>query len=163
MYVCVRKHTFFSIGNQFKICFATETDNYEKVEDLFKKNIIAKGLNVKLQFGGKQRIELFTTSDDFSLDDAINLMKELAENNQLESTKNLKGEIKKLKYKQDNDILIEKEKTKQEEEKTKQEIEKTKQEETKYKAEQEKEKTKQLELQLKILEAQKIKCITKKK
>ena len=106
------KKTF---GEQFKMYFAIETDNCKKVEELFKQSIISMGLHEKLQFCGNQRAKLFTTNDDFSLDDAVELMKKTTKNTPLKSLKDRDDIIEKLQYKQENDILIEKEKTKQEE------------------------------------------------
>jgi hypothetical protein len=102
------KKTF---GEQFKMIFVLETDNNRKVEKLFKKAIKSKGLDLKLNFNGKPRNELFATNDDFSLDDAISLMKKLVLLNPTKSHKEKDSIIEKLKQK--NDDCKEKEKTKQ--------------------------------------------------
>lgn len=112
-------------GNQFKIVFIHETDNKEKIENLFKMNIVSKKLNVNLKFKEKYRRELFLTSNSFTLDDAKKLMSNLIEDNPLESIKQKNNKIEDLEYQlKDHENLlteiIEKEKTKQEKEKTKQ-------------------------------------------
>jgi hypothetical protein len=106
-----------TFGNQFKIVCVIHTDNNKEVEEIFKQTIKAKGLDRKISFNGKERTELFVTSENFTMDNAIDLMKTISEKNQLPIVKEKEHKIKELEYKFENDkeILIEKEHTKQKE------------------------------------------------
>jgi hypothetical protein len=130
-------------GEQFKIIFVVQSDNNIVIEELFKKTIKSKKINIKINFSGKNRDELFTTTDDFTINDAKELMKKIVHTHPLKILKEKDEKIKELESKNDNEIIIEKEKTKQKE------LEKEKCIEI------EKEKTKQLELQFKILKLKK--------
>jgi prophage antirepressor-like protein len=151
------KRTF---GEQIKMLAIIPTDNNDEVETIFKKTIRAKGLDVKLEFNGKDRDELFVTNNNFTMEKAMELMQIIAEKNPLKSIKEKDERIKELQFQQDNEkyVLVAKERTKQVEireiEQTKQEGEKTKQMELELKKQEEihkieEEKTKQMELELK--------------
>jgi prophage antirepressor-like protein len=156
------KRTF---GEQIKMLAIIPTDNNDEVETIFKKTIRAKGLDVKLEFNGKDRDELFVTNNNFTMEKAMELMQIIAEKNPLKSIKEKDEKIKELQFQQDNEkyVLVAKERTKQVEireiEQTKQEQlkleqEKEKTEQEKEKTEQEKEKTKQIELKIQLLQMQ---------
>lgn len=106
-----------TFGNQFKIVCIIHTDNSKEVEDMLKQIIKAKRLDRKINFNGKDRIELCVTSENFTLDNIIDLLKSIAEKNQLPALKEKEHKIKELEHKieNDKDILIEKEHTKQKE------------------------------------------------
>jgi prophage antirepressor-like protein len=106
-----------TFGNQFKIVCIIHTDNNKEVEEIFKQTIKAKGLDRKISFNVKERTELFVTSENFTMDNAIDLMKSISEKNQLPIVKEKEHKIKELEYKFENDkeIVIEKEHTKQKE------------------------------------------------
>jgi prophage antirepressor-like protein len=142
------KKTF---GEQIKMLAIIPTDNNDEVETIFKKTIRAKGLDVKLEFNGKDRDELFVTNNNFTMEKAMELMQIIAEKNPLKSIKEKDEKIKELQFHQDNEkyVLVAKERTKQVEIR---EIEQTKQE--KLKLEQEKEKTRQIELKIQLLQMQ---------
>jgi hypothetical protein len=118
-------------GQQFKMVFIAETDNNAVVEKEFKKMIKLKNINVKLNFKGKEKTELFLTTKDFSIQNAIDYMKQLVKNHPLESVKIRDDKIKDLESKVENDkyIVVAKEKTKQTELHLEKEKEKTKREE----------------------------------
>jgi prophage antirepressor-like protein len=159
-----------TFGEQFKMIFIAETDNNEIVEENFKKAIVLKKLNRKLEFDGKMRTELFVTTTNFTPNDAKNLMMSLIEQYPLESNRIKDEKIKELENKFDNDkeIIIantetEKERLRleQEKERTRQieMIEITKRIETDKKLEMEKERTRQIELQIILAEKQQNKQI----
>ena len=124
------KKTF---GSQFKIVHVEHTDNNIIVEDMFKKTIQSKNLNIELEFNGKNQKELFLTSDTFTIDDAIQCMHNIANNNQIKAVKDRDNKIKELTYQNEKELLIEKEKTKQLEIQLEIEREKTKQMELRQK------------------------------
>ena len=147
------KKTF---GSQFKIVHVEHTDNNIIVEDMFKKTIQTKNLNIELEFNGKNQKELFLTSDTFTIDDAIQCMHNIANNNQIKAVKDRDDKIKELTYQNDKYIIVEKEKTEQEKERTKQAeyefkkvevAEKENTERERIKLEIEREKTKRMELE----------------
>lgn len=111
------KKTF---GDQFKIICVIHTDNNTVIEKIFKQLIKSKGNSIDLQFNGKTQKELFTTTQMFTINDAINELEKIAESNPLKAIKDRDDKIKELSYKYESNIGIEKEKTKQAEEKTKQ-------------------------------------------
>jgi hypothetical protein len=104
-------------GEQIKVVIIVHTDNNDIVEKLFEQVIKTKELNRKLKFNGKDRDELFITTNKFTLNDAINTMNLITENNPLPGIKERDHKIKELQYKieNDKDIILEKEKTKQKE------------------------------------------------
>jgi len=117
------KKTF---GDQFKIVHIFQTDNNKLVEKSFKKILKLKGLHCDGEFSGKNQTELFVTNDNFNLTNAIDLMQEIADDNNVKIIRNdneiqlmmLKEKTKQMEL----NLLIEREKTKQEEEKTKQQM-----------------------------------------
>jgi prophage antirepressor-like protein len=131
------KKTF---GDQIKMLAIIPTDNKDEVETIFKKTIKAKSLDIKLEFNGKDRDELFVTNNNFTIEKAIELMQIITKKNPLKSIKEKDERIKELQFQQDNEkyVLVAKEKTKQ------MELELKKQEE----------KTKQIVLQIQLLEMQ---------
>ncbi len=165
-------------GEQIKMLAIIPTDNNDEVETIFKKTIRAKGLDVKLEFNGKDRDELFVTNNNFTMEKAMELMQIIAEKNPLKSIKEKDEKIKELQFQQDNEkyVLVAKEKTKQveireieqtkqeqlklEQEQIKLEQEQIKLEHEKIKLEQEKEKTKQIELKIQLLQIQQQDIIT---
>jgi len=111
------KQTF---GDSFKIIYILHTDNNKVVEDIFKKTILAKKLNVELEFNGKLRKELFLMDEKFNIDEAKKFMQEISEKNPLPGIKERDNKIKELEYNNEKEIILVKEKTKQMELETKQ-------------------------------------------
>jgi hypothetical protein len=97
-----------TFGNQFKMILIEQTDNNTEVEKYFKKFIASKNLNIKLLFDKKIRTELFVTNENFSVEDAIDLMTKLVKKHPLETIKILDEKIQKLQNKIDDgkDIII---------------------------------------------------------
>jgi hypothetical protein len=159
-------------GEQTKVIFVAETDNNILVETQFKKFLKTKNALVEMEFGGKNRTELFKTSPNLSIKEAIeaaqmlieqnpsNAEKKVKDYNKQELALNTKLEIAQQKTKQIQ--IKETEKTKQEEakaiqmqEQTKQiqiqEGEKTKQIQEQEKTKQDQEKTKQMQIELDMI------------
>jgi prophage antirepressor-like protein len=114
------KKTF---GEQSKVIFVAETDNNILVETQFKKFLETKNALFEMEFGGKNRVELFKTSQNLSIEDTIEAAEMLIEKNPSNAEKKVKEyEQNKNKYQLalTTKLEIAKEKTKQEEEKTKQ-------------------------------------------
>jgi prophage antirepressor-like protein len=144
-----------TFGEQSKIIFVAETDNNILVETQFKKFLETKNALFEMEFGGKNRTELFKTSQNLSIEDAIEAVEMLIEKNPSNAEKKVKEyEQSKNKYELSLTAKLEisREKTTQikirEAEKTKQEDAKAKQEEAKAiqmqeQTKQEQEKTKQ--------------------
>jgi hypothetical protein len=104
-------------GNQFKIIHIRITDNKNVVEKKFESVIKAKKINISLNFDGKQRKELFTLSNTFTIDDAIKLMDDLVDKYQSSTLKDKDNKIRTLEYQLSSNptLCVEQEKTKQEE------------------------------------------------
>ena len=112
------KKTF---GEQFKIIHIEITDNNDAVENIFKKILKTRNLITEHTFNGKVQKELFTTKDDFTIDNAIDLLHKTVIENPSDEIKHKNQLIDKLEnVHNDKELLMEKEKTKQLEEKTKQ-------------------------------------------
>jgi prophage antirepressor-like protein len=140
------KKTF---GEQSKVIFVAETDNNILVETQFKKFLETKNALFEMKFERKNRIELFKTSQNLSIEDAIEAAEMLIEKNPSNAEKKIK-EYNKFELSLSTKLEIAKEKTKQIElqEQTKQkQIEL--QEQTKQKQIELQEQTKQIELQAK--------------
>jgi prophage antirepressor-like protein len=151
-------------GEQTKVIFVAETDNNILVETQFKKFLETKNALVEMEFGSKNRTELFKTSPNLSIEDTIKAIEMLIEKNPSNAEKKIK-EYNKYELSLSTKLEIAKEKTKQKEldnerkiklaqEKTKQEEEKTKQKDADARkeeaiAKQEEEKRKQMELESK--------------
>ena len=107
------KKTF---GEQFKIIHIEITDNNDTVENIFKKILKTRNLLTEYTFNGKVQKELFTTKDDFTIDDAINLLHKTVIDNPSDEIKHKNQLIEKLEsadINNDKILLIEREKTKQ--------------------------------------------------
>jgi prophage antirepressor-like protein len=143
------KKTF---GEQSKVIFVAETDNNILVETQFKRFLETKNALFEMEFGGKNKVELFKTSENLSIEDAIEAAGMLIEKNPSNAEKKIK-EYNKFELSLSTKLEIAKEKTKQiqihEEEKTKQEQSKAiqMQEQTKQKQIEFQEQTKQVEFQ----------------
>jgi hypothetical protein len=90
-----------TFGDQFKIICIIQTDNNKEVEDRFKQAIKVKGLDRKIFFNRKNRTELFVTTENFTINNAMDLMKMIAEENQLPIIKEKDNKIKELENKLD--------------------------------------------------------------
>jgi hypothetical protein len=104
------------LQSNIKLIYVAITDNNEVVEDAFKQLVKSKGLNVELEFEGKNKVELFVTNNVFTVEKAKYEMSMMVK------TKKTKMEQKKDEYinKIENNYqniqaiaLIENEKTKQ--------------------------------------------------
>ena len=66
-------------GEQTKVIFVAETDNNILVETQFKKFLETKNALVEMEFGGKNKTELFKTSPNLSIETAIEAVEMLIE------------------------------------------------------------------------------------
>jgi hypothetical protein len=149
-----------TFGKQAKMIFVANIDNNNFIEKEFKKFIISNNLQVKLIFDNKEQQELFITTPDFELFDAIEMMQNLVKNYKTDAEIEKDNMIENLINK--NKILensAEQEKTKQKEEKTKQMIikkeiiiekERTKQKEIDDKQKEREYNLKEFELKIKL-------------
>src|SRR3989344_3229693 len=130
--ICDRiyKEHHITFGKQFTILHIAETDNNNIIEQLFEKAIRLKQLNVELVFNNKKQTELFIINGEFNIELAIEMINKLIIENPLRSNEIRDNIIN------NNQLLIEQEKTKQIE----------------LQMQYEQEKTKQLDLELKILQ-----------
>jgi prophage antirepressor-like protein len=116
-------------GEQAKVIFVAETDNNILVETLFKKFLETKNALFEMEFGGKNRTELFKTSQILSIKNAIEAVGMLIEKNPSNAERKVR-EYNKYELLLNTKLEIAKEKTKQikikEEERTKQEQARTK-------------------------------------
>lgn len=138
-----------TFGKQFKIIYVVPTNNKAFVENLFGNYMKVLGINKEMVFKNKNRKELFITTPTFSTENAKKILTEIVQNNPSKETQKKDDMIKELGNLCNNNILIEKEKTKQIEI------------ECNMKIEMEKEKTKQLKVQLEILKRENKKEIKK--
>lgn len=114
---CEHRNTY---GKNFKLLFVGKTDNNHIVEALFIKLLKSKKLLQEIQFDGKNRTELFITTENFTVNDSIETLKKIISEN---LTKEIMEKNKEIKELQNDNNFIELQK----------EIEKTKQLDYEYK------------------------------
>lgn len=85
-----------TFGEQFKIFYIVQTDNSRIVEMLFEREIKIRGLNIDLQFNGKMQKEIFVTSDNFSIDNVIEIIDKLVLENPTHSMSKVNTKIKEM-------------------------------------------------------------------
>ena len=96
---------------KFDLIHVVECDNNIKVEDLFKQELSGRKLLRKMEFNNKIRVELFTTTNANTLDNLKKLLNNLVKTNELPKLIQYKKKIDE--YKNNKEIKIEEEKTKQ--------------------------------------------------
>jgi prophage antirepressor-like protein len=85
-----------TFGPQFKIFYIVQTDNSRIVEMLFEREIKIRELNIDLQFNGKMQKEIFVTSDNFSIENAIEIIDKLVLENPTHSMSKVNTKIKEM-------------------------------------------------------------------
>lgn len=99
------------IFKKFRLIYIIECDNKEIVEGLFKEELRAKNLLKTLMINNKKYVEMFITTEKYSIKYIVNILNALVRDNPLKSIEIRDRMIEKLKS--NNDIKKMEEKTKQ--------------------------------------------------
>jgi prophage antirepressor-like protein len=82
-----------TFGPQFKLVAIAITDNNTIAEDKYKKLIKDKGIKFDLTVNGQNQTELFVPNAEFTFDDAVDTLYELADDNQSKVVNETKDNI----------------------------------------------------------------------
>jgi hypothetical protein len=99
--------------SSIKLIYVAITDNNEAVENTFKQLVKSRGLNVELEFEGKNKVELFVTDNVFTVERAKNEMSMLVKTKKTKIEQEKDEYINKIENNYKNMLAIENEKTKQ--------------------------------------------------
>jgi hypothetical protein len=69
------------IFDQFNLIFLRRTDNNRTIENIFKKECMMSDIYREREFKGKNRTELFTTTEKYTIQRIMNLMNKLIDEN----------------------------------------------------------------------------------